>query len=77
MSVGWQNGENVNRLDECGDVLVLDELGDVLRISTRTIKRRLRAGTCPIRALHGLDRKWRWAKADVEKYLRRDKLSAV
>ena len=58
-------------LDSLGDVLLLDEVAEVLRTSTRTIKRQLRAGTFPIRRLEGIDKRHRWAKADVDRYLHR------
>ena len=56
-------------LEALGDVLVLDELAEVLRTSPRTIKRHLRARTFPIPTLTGIDRRLRFAKADVERYL--------
>ena len=61
-----------SRLDDLGDVLLLAELAVVLRTSTRTIKRHLRAGTFPIPILLGIDKCVRFARADVERYLRRD-----
>ncbi len=62
-----------SRLDDLGDVLLLTELAVVLRTSTRTIKRHLRAGTFPIPMLPGIDKRVRFARADVERYLRRDR----
>ena len=55
-------------LEECGDVLTIDELASVLRTSRTTIKRRLRMGTFPIRPLTGIDRRRRWSRADVRRY---------
>ena len=61
-----------SRLSDLGDVLVLIEIAAVLRTSTRTIKRHLRAGTFPIPTLLGIDKRVRFAKADVERFLRRE-----
>jgi len=61
------------RLDDLGDVLLLPEIAAVLRTSTRTIKRHLRAGTFPIPSLPGIDKRLRFAKADVARYLHRDR----
>ncbi len=62
-----------SRLDDLGDVLLMTELAVVLRTSTRTIKRHLRAGTFPIPMLLGIDKRVRFARTDVERYLRRDR----
>lgn len=59
-------------LDECGDVLTIEELASILWTSPTTIKRRLRAGTFPIRPLMGIDRRRRWSRTDVRRYLDRD-----
>ena len=56
-------------LEECGDVLTLEELASVLYTSPTTIKRRLRAGTFPIRPLVGIDRRKRWSRTEVRRYL--------
>ena len=56
-------------LEDCGDVLTLEELASLLYTSPTTIKRRLRAGTFPIRPLVGIDRRRRWSRADVRRYL--------
>ena len=61
------------RLDDLGDVLLMSEIAAVLRTSTRTIKRHLRAGTFPIPSLPGIDKRVRFARADVARYLRRDR----
>ncbi len=56
-------------LDDCNDVLTIGELASVLLSSETTIKRRLRAGTFPIRHLTGIDSRKRWSRADVRRYL--------
>jgi predicted DNA-binding transcriptional regulator AlpA len=58
------------QLDDLGDVLLLPEVAAVLRTSTRTVKRHLRAATFPIPTLPGIDKRVRFAKADVEQFLR-------
>ena len=58
-------------LDTLGDVLILDELAEVLRTLPRTIKRHLRACSFPIPRLAGIDKRLRFAKADVERYVQR------
>ena len=75
VEVGLRPSERTDthsRLDDLGDVLLLTELAVVLRTSTRTIKRHLRAGTFPIPTLPGIDKRVRFAKAGVERYLHRD-----
>ena len=66
-------GQNSTRprlnLEDCADVLTIDELAAVLFTSPTTIKRRLRAGTFPIRPLIGIDSRRRWSQADVHRYL--------
>ena len=57
------------RLEALPDVLTLRELARVLRCSESTIKRRLRAGVFPIPTLRGLDKRVRFAKAAVARYL--------
>lgn len=52
-------------------VLLLDDMAQVMRTSTRTIKRGLRAGTFPIRPIRGIDKKIRFAGGDVERFLSR------
>ena len=70
VSWGTTNDPGTCRLSDFGDVLVLNELAIVLRTSTRTIKRRLRAGTFPIPTLPSIDKRHRFARADVEKFLK-------
>jgi len=50
-------------------VLLLPDLARVLRTSTRTIKRGLRAGTFPIQPLRGIDSRLRWSRKDVDMFL--------
>ena len=56
-------------------VLVISEIAALLRTSVRTVRRQLRAGTFPITPMTtpmhqmGFDRKYRWARHDVEQYL--------
>ena len=57
------------RLEDCADALTIVELASVLLTSETTIKRRLRSGTFPIRPLLGIDRRKRWSRADVRRYL--------
>lgn len=59
----------LTRLDALPDVLTLRELAHVLRCSESTIKRRLRANSFPIPKLRGLDKRTRFAKAAVRRYL--------
>jgi hypothetical protein len=56
-------------------VLLIDDLAHLLQTSVRTVRRGLQLGTFPIQpftspaAPNGLDRKYRWARVDVEQYL--------
>lgn len=59
------------RLEDFGDVLMVDELAQVLGTSVRTIERQERAGVFPIPQLPGIDRKRRYAKAVIAAYLKR------
>lgn len=56
-------------IDDWPEVLLLAELAELLRCSESTIKRRLRAGVFPLPPLPGIDRKRRWSKAAVWKWL--------
>lgn len=58
-----------HRVEDFDDVLFLHELAAVLKTSTRTIRRHLRAGTLPIRTLPSIDKRHRFGRADVERYL--------
>ena len=59
----------LTRLEALPDVLTLSELARVLRCSESTSKRRLRDGVFPIPPLRGLDKRTRFAKAAVLRYL--------
>ncbi len=50
-------------------VLFIDDLTALLRVSRSTIERRLREGTFPIPRLDPLDRRPRWSRHSVERYL--------
>ena len=50
-------------------VLFIDDLTVLLRVSRSTIERRLREGTFPIPRLDPLDRRPRWSRRAVERYL--------
>ena len=67
--MGQTSAHSRLRLEDCADVLTIVELASVLLTSETTIKRRLRAGTFPIRPLLGIDRRKRWSRADVRRYL--------
>ena len=51
------------------EVMFLDELAMLLRVSRSTIERRRRAGAFPIPELAALDRRPRWSRRAVERYL--------
>ena len=61
--------DDLDGLEALPDVLTIRELARVLRCSESTIKRRLRAGVFPIPPLRGLDKRMRFAKAAVLRYL--------
>ena len=50
-------------------VLFLDDVAALLRVSRSTIERRRRQGTFPIPELPPLDRRPRWSRGDVERFL--------
>jgi len=66
----------MTRLDECGDVLTIDELAAVLQRSVRWIEQRLANGTFPIPRLASLGGR-RWARADVRRFLEHDATSSL
>ena len=57
------------RLDALPDVITIRELAGVLRCSESTIRRRLRDLVFPIPPLRGLDKKLRFSKSAVIRYL--------
>lgn len=56
-------------------VLLIADLALALRTSVRTIRRGLNQGTFPLRPMTsptmrlGMDKKYRWARTDVEQFL--------
>jgi predicted DNA-binding transcriptional regulator AlpA len=50
-------------------VLFLGDVADMLRVSRSTIERRRRDGTFPIPALPPLDRRPRWSRCEVERFV--------
>ena len=51
------------------EVMFIDDLVALLRVSRATIERRRRDGTFPIPELYRLDRRPRWSRRTVETYL--------
>ena len=58
-----------DRLELLPDVLTIRELAQLLRCSESTIRRRLRARVFPVPVLAGLDKKKRFSKIAVARYL--------
>ena len=56
-------------VDELPAVLLLDDLAELLRCSPTTIKRRLRARVFPVAPLPGIDKRPRWSKTAVLRWL--------
>ncbi|MPZ20975.1 MAG: helix-turn-helix domain-containing protein [Luteitalea sp.] len=50
-------------------VLFLDDVAALLRVSRSTIERRRRQGTFPIPELPPLDRRPRWSRNEVERFM--------
>ena len=57
------------RPDGLPEVLFLDDLAKLLRCSPSTIKRRVRARVFPVAPLPGIDKRPRWSKAMVLRWL--------
>ena len=57
------------RTDGLPEVLFLDDLAKLLRCSPSTIKRRVRARVFPVASLPGIDKRPRWSKAMVLRWL--------
>ena len=53
--------------------VLIDDLAKTLKTSTRTIRRRMAAGTFPIPTLKGIDKKDRFSPFHVEEFLRTGK----
>ena len=51
------------------EVLFLEDVAVLLRCSPSTIKRRLRAHVFPVAPLPGIDKRHRWSKAALLKWL--------
>ncbi len=56
-------------VDELPAVLFLDDMAELLRCSPTTIKRRLRARVFPVAPLPGIDKRPRWSKTAVLRWL--------
>ena len=56
-------------VEELPAVLLLDDVAALLRCSTTTIKRRLRARVFPVAPLSGIDKRPRWSKASLLRWL--------
>ena len=55
--------------DSLPDVLLLDDMAALLRCSPSTIKRRLRAHVFPVAPLPAIDKRLRWSKAAMLRWL--------
>jgi predicted DNA-binding transcriptional regulator AlpA len=58
------------------EVLFLEDVAEMLRVSRSTIERRRREGTFPVPELPSLDRRPRWSRRSVEQYLGAGRWSA-
>ena len=54
---------------EDGRALLMEDICKVLRTSERNVRRKLAAGTFPIRPLPGVDKKFRWSPLHVRRFL--------
>ena len=55
--------------EELPEVLLLDDVAALLRCSKTTIQRRLRAHVFPVAPLAGIDKRPRWSKAALLRWL--------
>ncbi len=55
--------------DGLPEVLLLEDVAALLRCSTTTVKRRLRAHVFPVAPLAGIDKRPRWSKAALLRWL--------
>ena len=55
--------------DSLPEVLFLEDVAALLRCSPSTIKRRLRARVFPVAPLPGIDKRHRWSKAALLRWL--------
>lgn len=67
--MGQQRQDGSAGTDGLPAVLLLDDVAALLRCSTTTIKRRLRARVFPVAPLAGIDKRPRWSKAAVLRWL--------
>jgi hypothetical protein len=56
-------------VDEASAILFLDDLARALRCSKRTIELRRARGTFPIPELPSIDKRPRWSRQAVQRYL--------
>jgi predicted DNA-binding transcriptional regulator AlpA len=68
-SVAPGTGVADNEVNRTPAVLFLDDVAGILRVSRSTIERRRRDGTFPIPELPSLDRRPRWSRSEVERYV--------
>ena len=59
----------MKRLEDYPDVLYLDDVAAVLRCSRSTIQRRLRDRIFPVAPIPGLDRRRRWSRDAIARWL--------
>jgi hypothetical protein len=59
------------------DVLFLDDLAQLLRTSRRTIEKMRRAGVFPIPEIRGIDKRPRWSRVVVQRFLEQGDVAAT
>ena len=57
------------RLDDLPDVLLVDHVASLFCCSTATVSRRVADGTFPVAPLPAVDRKLRWSRAQLRRWL--------
>ena len=66
-----RSSPSFRRVADLPDLALLDDLARLLRCSSATIRRRVRAGVFPVLPLPGVDKRRRFSLAPVERYLDR------
>ncbi len=61
--------EQAQVVSELPDVLFLEDVAKLLRCSPSTVKRRLRARVFPVPPLPGIDKRPRWSKAALLRWI--------
>ena len=64
-----ESGGDLIDVEVLPEVLFVEDLAALLRCSRWTLERRVKAGVFPLAPIQGVDKRWRWSKAAVMRWL--------